>query len=187
MLLALAVAGAAGCTQAPPPVSSRPTTQAASPAPAWPLPADPSAAAAKAGLQVLDREMLQVHYHAHLDIIVRGTPAKVAANIGIDPKKGITALHTHDYSGIVHIESAADVPFTLGQLFTEWGQPLSPTEIGPEKAGAGEQVRLYRNGTLVPGNPGAYRFQQHDELVLWLGPATEQPVVPSTYNFPPGV
>jgi hypothetical protein len=185
-LLALTVAGAAGCSEAQAPTSA-PTTRAASPAPAWPLPADPSAAAAKAGLQVLDREMLQVHYHAHLDIIVRGTPTKVAANIGIDPKKGITALHTHDYSGIVHIESAADVPFTLGQLFTEWGQPLSPTELGPEKAAAGEQVRLYRNGTLVPGDPAAYRLQAHDELVLWLGPATEQPVVPSTYNFPPGV
>lgn len=136
---------------------------------------------------MLGTEMLDVHYHAHVDIIVRDQKVTVPANIGIDLKsRTITALHTHDTSGIVHIESAADIPFTLGQLFTEWGQPLSANELGPIKAGAEEQVRLYRNGTLVPGDPAAYRFQAHDELVLWLGPASAQPSVPSTYNFPPG-
>ena len=84
-------------------------------------------------------------------------------------------------------ESAQDVPFTLGQLFTEWGQPLSANQIGPVKAAEGEQVRLYRNGQLVEGDPAGYKFQPHDELVLWLGPASAQPSIPSSYAFPPGL
>jgi hypothetical protein len=190
-LLALAVAGAAGCSSANPPATA-PTPATSAPGGGfptnWPLPADPSAAAQAAGLEMLGNENLQVHYHSHLDINVRDTKITVPANIGIDTKKrAITALHTHDPSGIIHIESASDVPFTLGQLFTEWGQPLSANQIGPVKAAEGEQVRLYRNGTQVEGDPAAYTLKPHDELVLWLGPANAQPSIPSSYAFPPGL
>ncbi len=137
---------------------------------------------------MLGSENLEVHYHAHVDIIVRDQAATVPAYIGIDTKNHtITALHTHDTSGVIHIESAADVPFTLGQLFTEWGQPLSANQIGPITAGSGEQVRLYVNGKLVSGDPSAYKFVAHDEIVLWLGPASAQPTVPSSYPFPNGL
>ena len=190
-LLALAVAGAAGCSSANPPASppAPATSSTAGGFPTnWPLPADPAAAAKAAGLEMLGSENLQVHYHSHLDIDVRGQKITVPANIGIDTKnRAITALHTHDTSGVVHIESAQDVPFTLGQLFTEWGQPLSANQIGPVKAAEGEQVRLYRNGQLVEGDPAGYKFQPHDELVLWLGPASAQPSIPSSYAFPPGL
>ena len=188
VLVILLAALVAGCTSTPNPPPP-PTGPEQSPVPrVWPLPADPAAAAAKAGLPMLNREMLEVHYHAHLDVNVRGVSIVVPAGIGIDPaKQAITPLHTHDPSGIVHIESAENIPFTLGQLFTEWGQPLSATRAGPVTAANGEQVRLYRNGKQVPGNPADYRFVAHDELFVWLGPANQQPQVPSSYNFPEGL
>jgi hypothetical protein len=137
---------------------------------------------------MLDREMLAVHYHAHVDVIVRGVHITVPALIGIDPqKREITALHTHDPTGIVHIESAEDIPFTVGQFFTEWGQPLSSTQVGPVKAADGEIVRAYRNGQHMSGDPAAMRFAAHAEIVIWLGPASEQPKVPSVYSFPAGL
>jgi hypothetical protein len=152
----------------------------------WSLPADPSAAAARAGLQMLGEEKLTVHYHAHLDVVVRGATIPVPADIGIDvPRQRISALHTHDGTGIVHIESAEDVPFTLGQLFTEWGQPLTARRVGPVSVQPGEQVRVYRDGGQVSGDPAAVRFRPHDEIVVWLGPADEHPRVPSSYDFPP--
>ena len=168
--------GLAACesSSAPPPVSTN-----------WPLPADASAAAQKAGLPMLSREMLEVHYHAHLDVIVRNTKITVPAGIGIDTQRqAITALHTHDTTGIVHIESEKDIPFTLGQFFTEWGQPLSAVEVGPVAATSDEQVRVYRNGKLVPGNPAALKLGAHDEIVVWMGPKDANPKVPSSYNFP---
>jgi hypothetical protein len=153
----------------------------------WPLPADASAAAAAAGLPMLGEEKLAVHYHAHLDLLIRGTHVQVPANIGIDRRRQkISPLHTHDATGVVHIESAEDVPFTLGQVFAAWGQPLSARQVGPVTVAPGEQVRVYRNGSPVSGDLGALRLAEHNEIVVWLGPATAQPQVPRSYDFPPG-
>jgi hypothetical protein len=209
MRLPTAVAGAAlilalaGCTGEPSPVvsSGAPSPAASSPAasisPASPrpvsaadfgLPPDASAAAAQAGLPMLGEEHLAVHYHAHLDLVVRGTRMAVPAYIGIDRARNrIAPLHTHTPDGIVHIESATDVPFTLGQLFTAWGHPLSTSAIGAVQVASGEAVRVYRNGELVSGDPAAMVFKSHDEVFVWLGPSSEQPTVPPSYNFPSGL
>ncbi|MGE5828206.1 MAG: hypothetical protein ACM30G_07555 [Micromonosporaceae bacterium] len=163
---------------------------AAAPSPPtnWPLPADAGAAARAAGLPMLGQEMLDVHYHAHLDVIVRGQKITVPAYVGIDAgRKTITALHTHDTSGIVHIESAADIPFTLGQFFNEWGQRLTVAEAGPVAATSDEEVRVYRNGKLVAGDPTAVKFEAHDEIVVWLGLKSENPKVPAGFTFPNGL
>jgi hypothetical protein len=183
-LLLLVASGLAACGKS----GTGGNTATQPPPSVWPLPGDPEAAAQKAGLSMLDREMLAVHYHAHLDVLVRGVHVTVPAFIGIDTKQpAITALHTHDPTGIVHIESAEDIPFTLGQFFTEWGQPLSPTQVGPVKVAEGEIVRVYRNGQHMAGGPAAMRFTAHAEIVVWLGPASEQPRVPSAYSFPPNL
>jgi hypothetical protein len=180
LLVVAALFLVAGCDSSTP---SAPTTAD----PAFGLPADASAAAEKAGLPMLGEEHLTVHYHAHLDLIVRGKNITVPGGIGIDSKRSkIAPLHTHTADGIVHIESATDVPFTLGQLFTEWGHPLAATAIGDTTAGTGEAVRVYRNGTLVGGDPSTMKIEPHDEIVVWIGPANEQPSVPSSYNFPAG-
>jgi len=184
-LAALAVVGVlAGCDS----TSGNQSNGSATVPRNWPVPNDPTAAAERAGLEMLGREMLEVHYHAHLEVTVRGVDITVPAGIGIDAaKQTITALHTHDQTGIVHIESAEEIPFTLGQFFTEWDQPLSATQVGPIKVDANEEVRLYRNGTVVPGDPAAVRFAAHDQLVVWLGPKGEQPDVRATYVFPAGL
>jgi hypothetical protein len=154
----------------------------------WPVPADASAAAEKAGLQMLGQEMLAVHYHAHLDVLINGGRVKVPPYIGIDlNKKSITALHTHDSSGIIHIESANDTPFTLGQVFTEWGQPLTATQVGQVKVPAGSELRVYRNGELADGDPNALKLNAHDEIEVWVGPTGDKPKVPSSFNFPQGL
>jgi hypothetical protein len=161
------------------------------PAPAsasWGLPADTSAAVRAAGLPMLGHEELAVHYHVHLDVFAGGQQVPVPADIGIDEAKGLIApLHTHDDSGVVHIESATDVPFTLGQVFTEWGQPLSATTVGPLTLGGGQVLRVFRDGQPVTGDPAALRLVAHDEIAVWVGPGSQQPQVPSSYAFPAGL
>ena len=80
-----------------------------------------------AGLPVLNMEGAAEHFHAHLDVFVDGKPVAVPADIGFSfsstgQPNGISSLHTHDESGIVHIEApvASDI-YTLGQLLTESG------------------------------------------------------------------
>jgi hypothetical protein len=147
-----------------------------------------SAAAAKAGLEMLGQEQLAVHYHAHLDVVVDGQPVTVPAYIGIDlVQQKISALHTHDPSGVIHIESAKDNPFKLGQVFTEWGQPLSATQVGPETIGADKALHVFVNGKEVAGDPSGIVLHAHDEIVVWVGAKADTPAnVPSSYAFPAG-
>ncbi|HEY0694753.1 MAG TPA: hypothetical protein VGD71_37675 [Kribbella sp.] len=152
----------------------------------WAAPLDTSAAAQKAGLHMLGQEMMAVHYHAHLDVIVDGQHITVPAQLGIDNiRRAISPLHTHDTTGIVHIESAKDIPFTLGQFFTEWGQPLTTQQVGPKTVSSGEVLRVYRNGAPVAGDPAALKFQAHNEIAVWVGPSNATPNVPT--KFPAGL
>jgi len=184
ILLLSLLGGCASATGSQQSAATAPTAAAQS----WPLPADASAAAAKAGLPMLGQEMLAVHYHAHLDVQVDGVPITVPAGIGIDQaRRRISPLHTHDTSGVIHIESARDIPYTLGQLFTEWGQPLTTHQVGPHRLTHGEVLRVYQNGHLVTANPATVRFAQHDEIAVWVGPASATPAGPSSYAFSRGL
>jgi hypothetical protein len=172
--------------------STQPTgTQAGtqgSQAASWDAPIDPSAAAQDAGLPMLGQEMLAVHYHAHLDVIVDDQHITVPAGLGIDnTRRAISPLHTHDTSGIVHIESGQEIPFTLSQLFTEWGQPLTTHQVGPKTISANEALHVYRNGKPIPGDPAALKFQARDEIAIWAGPTGATPDPPNTYEFPAGL
>src|SRR6266545_2198754 len=192
--VAVAVLALAGCAtstgvattaDASPPPPAGP--QAAPGSTGWAAPADASVAVRAAGLPMLGEEKLAVHYHAHLDVLVDGQAVPVPAGLGIDQVRQLIApLHTHDGSGIVHVESATDVPFTLGQVFTEWGQPLRANAVGPVALGSGRVLRVYRNGQAVTGDPAALVLHGHDEVVVWVGPADQQPQVPSSYKFPAG-
>jgi hypothetical protein len=150
----------------------------------WGLPPDMTAAAKRASLPMLSQEMLQVHYHAHLDVIADGSPVTVPAFIGIDNNLGtITALHTHQPDGIIHIESAANIPFKLGQVFTEWGQSLSSTQVGPVSLGTDKVLRVYVNGKEVTTDPTQIVLHSHDEIVVWVGAKGTTPQVPASYAW----
>jgi hypothetical protein len=155
--------------------------------PPWPAPSDATAAAGKAGLPMLSSEGMAEHIHIHLDVLVDGKPVPVPANIGIDTaRRAISPLHTHDDSGVVHVESPVKREFSLGEFFTEWGVSLSSDSIGGLRAVDGKTVRAYVNGQPRTGNPAAIMFAQHDEIALVYGPPQPGEKVPATYDFPPG-
>jgi hypothetical protein len=183
LVLALALAVTAGCG------GSESAGSAGGPAmtPGWPPPADPVAASRRAGLPTADREMLDHHLHTHLTVLVEDRSIVVPADLGIQREpKLIAPLHTHDTSGVVHIESAVDVPFTLGQVFTLWDMPLRPDQVGPERVAAGSVLRVFRNGEEMAGDPTEVELTQHAEIVVWVGPAADRPDVPDSYRFPKG-
>src|SRR5262249_40842755 len=113
------------------PTASTPAAQPSAAVPVWPAPApaDVPAAVKAAGLPLLTMEATDVHFHAHLDIFDDGNPVTVPAHIGLT-QNSVSSMHTHDERGVIHIESPTAGRFTLGQLFTEWKQPLSATCVG---------------------------------------------------------
>ncbi|HKP43659.1 hypothetical protein [Mycobacterium sp.] len=166
-----------------------PTTTAvgADSLPPWPAPSDATAAAGNAGLPMLSSEGMAEHIHVHLDVLVDGKRAQVPANIGIDTaRRAISPLHTHDDSGVIHVESPVKREFSLGEFFTEWGVSLSADNIGGLRATDGKTVRTYVNGQARTGDPAAIMFAQHDEIALVYGSPEPGDKVPSTYEFPPG-
>ena len=110
------------------------------------------------------------HYHPHLQIIVKGSEVAVPANIGVDPATGaMSALHTHEPDGTIHIEAGrAGEMFTLGQLFIEWGVKLTATQIGGLHTRGGQTVGLTSNGAPVAGDPTKLRLQPEQKIVLQL-------------------
>lgn len=86
----------------------------------------------------------------------------------------MTALCTATSSGgtgddAIHI--AADTVgerFTLGQLFTQWGVALTPTQIGGVSAAPGEKVKVTSNGIPVPGNPADLQLERDQQIELRL-------------------
>jgi hypothetical protein len=127
-------------------------------------------------------EVLTRHEHAHLTILIRGQIKTVPAFVGITATS-ICWLHTHDTTGIIHIEAGDSRTFTLGDFFGVWGQPLSQTVIDGERPGSGESVQVTVNQQPYTAAPETIVLANHEDIVVQLGPPflTVQP-----YVWPPG-
>jgi hypothetical protein len=157
-------------------------------APPWPAPGDPSARVAAAGLPMLGTEGSALHIHAHLDVIVDGKAVTVPAELGIDEaKQQISPLHTHDTTGVIHIESPTKTTFTLGQFLTEWDVSVSADHLGGLRAGGGKQLVVYVNGKQQSGDPAALVLHAHDEIALVYGAPGQAGQIPSSYKWTNGL
>ena len=97
-------------------------------------------------------------------------------------------LHTHDDSGIIHIESPATRNFTLGQFFDIWNKKFANTQILDNMVNSKNTLSVYVNGSKV--NPTVnYRdikLSGHDEIAIVYG--TPPPnTIRSKYGFVEGL
>src|SRR5437764_5110523 len=78
-------------------------------------------------------------------------------------------MHTHNGTGVVHIETATPTIYTLGQFFAEWGQPLSDNAI----AGLPGKPTFYiiENETITQftGDPQNITLDAHREILIVTG------------------
>ena len=127
-------------------------------------------------------EVFTRHDHAHLTILIRGQIKTVPAFVGITATS-ICWLHTHDTSGIIHVEAGDNRTLTLGDFFAVWRQPLSQTVIDGERAGNGGSVQTTVDQQTYAGTPETIVLKNHEDIVLQLGPPflKAQP-----YVWPPG-
>jgi hypothetical protein len=168
--------------------------------PEWAAPDDPMERIAAAGLEPAVRELLLTHRHSHLDVFVDGEPVLVPAGIGIDitdpgvrtfsgPAYGgieecnqpcISPLHTHDVTGILHTESAADGFLTLGQFFTEWDVRLDDGCVG-EFCDDATDVAFYVDGEVHEGDPALIELEDRREIAIVVGTPPE--TIPDSADF----
>jgi hypothetical protein len=171
----------------------------------WPLPSDPMALVRQAGLTPGTHEFFTYHVHAHLDVFVNGRRVQIPGGIGIDltdpgvhrgdtdgaPSYGsiklcsrpcISPLHTHDVTGVLHIEAPTTTRFTLGQFFQQWGVRLDGSCVGGY-CEPGASVVVFVDGTRHRGNPAGIALAADQEIAVVIGSPPRS--IPSTYT-PPG-
>jgi hypothetical protein len=92
------------------------------------------------GAQMSGGKPIIMHFHPHLNLMIDGKPATVPSQIGIDLSlwkdhsldpygmqamangmSGMAPLHTHDATGVIHVESSIIRNYTLGQFLNIWG------------------------------------------------------------------
>ncbi len=139
------------------------------------------------GIKCDSSEDFNFHYHAHLSIFINGFSYLVPGGIGIKPPDCIYWLHTHDTSGIIHIESPENNTFKLGQFFDIWGQKFNNSQIFDFKAdnstdtATDTALTVYLNGTAIKRT--SYRdipIVNHEDIVIVYG--APPPEIPS-YEF----
>jgi hypothetical protein len=137
------------------------------------------------GLDPLTAEGQAVHIHQHLDLYVAGRKVTVPAQIGIASSGAfLSDLHTHDATGIMHVESPTVRSFGLGQFFAVWGVRLDAKCIGGLCAAGAKSMRAWVDGAPVAGDPTRIVLAEHQEIVLAFGtPAQDPKPVPKSYDF----
>jgi hypothetical protein len=138
------------------------------------------------GLEPGTSEQLAFHIHQHLDVYVNGKPVTVPAGVGFGPTLQHTTflafLHTHDPSGIIHVESPTEYDYTLGQFFGVWGVPIGKTRLGGL---TGKPLHVWVNGQPFVGDPTKLVLSSHEEIAVAYG--TPPVKIPKHYSFPSGL
>jgi hypothetical protein len=131
-----------------------------------------------------EHEAMTYHIHIHLSLFIQGVQIAVPKGIGIlrpwtvdqgsiTEGKAFYWLHTHDASGILHVEAPHPAHYTLGQFFDVWGMSLSSHQLLTSHG----LVTVYINGKKQPPmNPRLITLTSHEQITLEVGQPHVSPV-----------
>lgn len=150
-----------------------------------PWPANAAKSAARATALGLPPEGTTMHEHANVQIFVHGQNERIPTDIGIDPAAGtIQSIHTHDDTGLVHLESSESREFTLGEFFGVWGVRFTPSCLGAYCNDGDNRLQVFVDGDEVTDNLQDVQLDDQTVIVVTYGTAAELPdPIPSTFDF----
>jgi hypothetical protein len=126
------------------------------------------------GVYCSANEQLSYHIHAHLSIYINGTNVPLVANTGIAPI-GVTSntnvtcyywLHTHDATGVVHIESPTTKLYTLKSFIDIWEKFSSSSSAIPTQLLSSTGWIIYVNGKQVNTDFSHLQLHAHDLITI---------------------
>jgi len=127
-----------------------------------------------------------MHIHPRIEIFIDGQRVAIPANIGIDSNLWkdrslerygmpmpdmpempyMSPLHTHDTSGVIHVESTVNREYTLGEFFDVWGVTFNESCIFDRCSGGSVVILVngvrnseFRNHVLNDGEEIHIRFE----------------------------
>lgn len=107
---------------------------------------------------------LAMHIHPELRIIIEGTEVTIPEGVGL-AYNCTKAIHTHDGTGTLHIESQYRYPYAIGDFFTIWGQPFNSGQILDCKADPTHRITMTVNN--IPNNEyEKYVMNDGDKIMI---------------------
>ncbi len=129
------------------------------------------------------------HIHAFLSIWIDGKQSALPANVGIPQSTSsgsatVTCyywLHTHDSSGIIHIESPSSEQFTLGQFLKEWN--LGFNSLGfPTELLLNSGWKVWINGKVFNGTLTSVPLNAHNIITVAYNSPSVKPQTTYAWN-----
>ena len=122
------------------------------------------------------------HIHAKLAIFINGQNYTLPALIGITDNC-FYWMHTHDETGIIHIEAPFQKTFTLGEFFDIWKQKLSNNQVLNYTADSNHPLNVYINGTKVPNGTDFRNIDIHAHDVIAIVYGKPPNIIPAKADF----
>lgn len=115
-------------------------------------------------------EKMALHIHAHVSLYINGKIRPLPANVGIPRDASGKAicfywLHTHDASGVIHIESPVKELFTFGRFRDEWYQKFQNLGF-PRQLFLNSGWTIWINGQRYPGTLESIPLAAHSLITL---------------------
>lgn len=128
----------------------------------------------ESGVPLSDMSAVALHIHPLLSVIVDGQKMPVPANIGIEPSgQTMAALHTHDDSGTIHVESPVVRSYKLGEFFDVWGVRLTKRCLGGYCNTSSKRLVAYVGSRAFDGNSRDIELKDGEQLTLIYGTKSE--------------
>lgn len=130
-------------------------------------------------------EQLAYHIHVHLTIWLNGSQVTVPSQVGIAPDTSCFYwLHTHDTTGVVHIEAPTAALLNLQQFLDIWGHHFSTLGF-QDQLTSSTGWTVYVDGKQISGGFSKVAFQPH--MVITIAYNSPNITPDTVYNFAPGL
>lgn len=133
------------------------------------------------GIACQANEQLAYHIHAHVSIYINGKLSQIPQYVGIASDGSCFYwLHTHDTTGVIHIESPTQKNYTLGNFFDEWSQRFSSLGY-PSELDLTSGWQVWVNGRLYSGDFHSIQLTAHELITLAYNSPNAKP--DKTYSW----
>jgi len=106
----------------------------------------------------------EFHIHPNLEIIINGQKQEIPTDIGI-VDGCMNALHTHDNTGVIHVESPEKRDFQLSDFFAVWNKTYSKDQILDYKVDDTHTIRQTINGKETQDFENTVLYDE-DQIVI---------------------
>ncbi|HZR44823.1 MAG TPA: hypothetical protein VFB12_32220 [Ktedonobacteraceae bacterium] len=126
-------------------------------------------------------EKTTYHVHAHLSLYINGQQVPVSQGIGISADGTCFYwLHTHDTSGVIHVEASQKETFTLGTFFKLWAEEFPQLQY-PLQLDQTSGWQVYVDGKPYKGDFRNIELSSHTLITMAYNTTGVPP--DTTYNW----